>query len=74
MPVWTADLAATQYDASGGDPPTALKIGKPAEGVATVRSERGYSATKYDANPAKRPKPLRRQFGQKYAVKKVRNT
>ena len=44
-----------------------------ANAIATVRSERGYSATKYDASPAKLPKSLRRQFGQKYDGKKVRN-
>ena len=51
----------------------------PAENPATfflitaVRSERGYSATNYDANPAKPQKSLRRQFGEKYDHKKVRN-
>jgi hypothetical protein len=50
-----------------------LKNPKTANAVATLRSERGYSTAKYNASPAKRPKSLRRQFEQKYDVKKVRN-
>lgn len=46
---------------------------KTANAVVSVRSERGYSATKYDASPAKRPKSLRGQFKQKYDERKVRN-
>jgi hypothetical protein len=42
--------------------------------VITLRQERGYSATNYDRSAAKRPKTLRRQFGNFYDVKKVRNT
>jgi len=42
--------------------------------VTTVRAERGYSATNYDASAVKLQKTLRRQFGQKYDEKKVRNT
>ena len=41
--------------------------------VTTVRAERGYSATNYDASAVKLQKTLRRQFGQKYDEKKVRN-
>lgn len=73
MPVWTAHWEATRYDASAVETRDALKIEKPAAAVATVRSERGYLDINYDASPAKRPKPLRCQFGQKYDVKKVRN-
>jgi hypothetical protein len=51
-----------------------LENPKMAIAVVAVRSERGYSATKYDASPANRPKSLRRQFEQKYDVKKVRNS
>jgi hypothetical protein len=46
---------------------------KKANTVATVRSERGYSATNYDASPAKLQKTLPRQIGQKYDAKKIRN-
>ena len=42
--------------------------------VVALQSERGYSATKYDGSEGKPQKPLRRQFEQKYDVKKVRNT
>ena len=73
MPVWKADLVATAYDVSVVENPDALKIAKPANAVATVRSERGYLDTKYDASPAKRQKSLRCQFGEKYDVKEVRN-
>jgi hypothetical protein len=38
-----------------------------------LRSERSYSATNYDGSAAKRPKTLRRQFGNCYDDKKVRN-
>jgi hypothetical protein len=74
MPVWKADLVATAYNVSVVENPDALKIAKPANAVATVRSERGYLDTKYDANPAKRQKSLRCQFGEKYDVKEVRNS
>ena len=47
---------------------------KTAAAVATVRSERGYSETNYDASPVNCPKPLRRQISQKYDQKKVRNS
>jgi len=50
-----------------------LKIPKSACQVVSVRPERGYSATNYDGSPANPSKSLRRQFGQKYDVKKVRN-
>jgi hypothetical protein len=42
--------------------------------VTTLRPERSYSATKYDASPAKTPKIVRRQFGRSYDQKKVRNS
>ena len=74
MPVWKGDLAAIAYDGSAVEDPEALKIAKPANAVATLRSEPGYLSTKYDPSPAKRQNPLRCQFGQKYAVKKVRNS
>jgi hypothetical protein len=64
---------AVAYDASPVQNPHSLKISKSTSRVATVRSERGYPATKYDASPVSRPKTLRRQFGQKYDPKKVRN-
>jgi hypothetical protein len=38
-----------------------------------IRSERGYSATNYDGSAVKRSKTLRRQFGNFYDAKKVRN-
>jgi hypothetical protein len=41
--------------------------------IAGLRSERGYSATNYDASVEKPPKTLRCQFGRFYDVKKVRN-
>ena len=41
--------------------------------ITTIRPERGYSATKYDASVVKLLKTLRRQFGQKYDAKKIRN-
>ena len=41
--------------------------------ITTVRRERGYSATKYDASVVKLLKTLRRQIGQKYDAKKIRN-
>jgi len=47
---------------------------KTTDPVVAVRSERGFSATNYDASVANPKKTLRRQFGQKYDVKKVRNT
>jgi hypothetical protein len=50
-----------------------LENPKTANAVATVRSERGYSATKYDASVVSSPKTLRCQFGEKYDAKKVRN-
>jgi len=53
---------------------TPRKTCKSTSRVATVRSEHGYWATKYDATPVRRSKTLRRQFGQKYDVKKVRNS
>ena len=53
--------------------PNPMGTMKTARRVASVRSERRYSATNYDASPAKRPEPLRGQFGRKYDVKKVRN-
>ena len=60
--------------------PVQCKIPMPMENLKTtdlvvaVRPERGYSATNYDASVANPKKTLRRQFGQKYDVKKVRNT
>jgi len=41
--------------------------------IITVRSERGYSATNYDASAANLQKSLRCQIGLFYDVKKVRN-
>lgn len=46
---------------------------KTANRIASLRSERGYLETKYDASPVKHPKSLRRQIGQMYDGKKVRN-
>ena len=68
------NLAATPYDASAGDQPTSSKIAKATRSAATVRSERGYLDTNYDASPAKRRKSSRCHFGQNYAVNEVRNT
>ena len=42
--------------------------------ITTLRSERGYSATNYDVSVVNPLKTLRRQIGQKYDDKKVRNT
>jgi hypothetical protein len=42
--------------------------------VVRLRPEPGYSSTIYYGSPPARPKSLRRQFGQKYDAKKVRNT
>ena len=75
MAVWKAVAETVTYDGSAvkksGSPLEYLKRANP---IAAVRSERGYSATKYDASPVKRTKSIRRQFGQKYDAKKVRNT
>jgi hypothetical protein len=38
-----------------------------------MRSKHGYSATKYEASPAKTPETWRHQFGLSYDVKKIRN-
>jgi hypothetical protein len=74
MPVWKREGEATPYDASAVKIPKRLEKLKTTYPVVALRPERGYSATKYDANMANPPKTLRRQFGQKYDVKKVRNT
>ncbi len=42
--------------------------------VAMLRWQRGYSATNYDANLVDSPASLRRQFGEKYDQKKIRNS
>ena len=49
------------------------KTSRTLRGVVTLRRHCGYSATIYDLNPVESPKPLRRHFGEKYDVKKVRN-
>jgi hypothetical protein len=41
--------------------------------IIALRPERGYSATNYDGSPARLLETLRRQFEQKYDLKKVRN-
>lgn len=51
-----------------------MKTLKTARRVASVRSERGYSATKYDGSAGKVPETIRRHCGRFYDVKKVRNT
>ena len=61
------------YDASVVKNLPPLQSPKMTASVITVRSERGYSGTYYDASVVKLPKTLRRQFGQKYDAKKVRN-
>jgi hypothetical protein len=53
--------------------PRRLKIQKATSRIATVRPERGYSATNYDASAIRPPKSLRRQIRQKYDERKVRN-
>jgi len=50
-----------------------LETLKTARRVASVRSERGYSATKYDGSAGKVPETIRRHCGRFYDVKKVRN-
>ncbi len=57
----------------GKTPSAGRGLRRRADRVTTLRPERGYSDKNYDASAAKRPKPLRRQFGSSYAVKKVRN-
>jgi hypothetical protein len=42
--------------------------------VVALRSMRGYSDTKPDGNPARSAQPLRRQFGEIYALNLDRNT
>jgi hypothetical protein len=75
MGVWKSLAETMTYDGSAVKKSrNPLKYLKRANTIAAVRSERGYSATKYDASPAKHPKSLRRQFEQKYDGKKVRNT
>jgi hypothetical protein len=73
MPVWKSAAHAVMYDPSAVKHPEPLQTVKTARYVARVRSERGYSATSYDASPVKIAKVLRRQFEQKYDVKQVRN-
>jgi hypothetical protein len=69
MPVGAAGVPSTiSARAKRPGPP------KAASGIATLRSERGYSATNYDASAAQCPKCLRSQIGRKYDVKRVRNS
>ena len=68
------DQKTTAYDASAVKNPESLENQQMPHRVATVRSERGYSATNYDATVVNLPKPSRGQFGQKHDDKKVRNT
>jgi hypothetical protein len=74
MAVWKSVAETATYDGSAikksGSP---LEYLKRTNAIAAIRSERGYSATKYDASPARLPESLRRQFEQKYDGKKVRN-
>jgi len=72
-------IADHSYDASVVRSETRMPPGvdnflEPAPRVATLRPKHGYSATNYDASPAKHPESSRRQFWEKYDVKKVRNT
>ena len=62
------------YGASAVENQNPLQNHKTAKGVTTLQSERGYSVTNYDASVVKRAKTLRRQIGQKYDAKKIRNT
>jgi len=73
MPVWKSVPEAATYDGSAAQNRHSWKTCKSISRVTTVRSEHGYWATKYDASPVSRSKTLRRQFGQKYDAKKVRN-
>ena len=61
------------HDASAVKNPEPLENQQMPHRVATVRSERGYSATNYDATVVNLPKPSRGQFGQNYDDKKVLN-
>jgi hypothetical protein len=73
MAVWKTARQRDSYDASAVVNQNPLQNHKTAKGVTTVRPERGYSVTNYDASVVKRPKTLRRQIGQKYDAKKIRN-
>src|ERR1035441_3412218 len=73
MAVWKTIPQRNSYDASAVKNQNLLQNHKTAKCVTTVRPERGYSATNYDANVVKLLKTLRRQIGQKYDAKKIRN-
>jgi hypothetical protein len=67
------DPKAVAYDGSAVRNPETRPTLKTLRPVITLRSERGYLATKYDAIAVKSPNTLRRQFGRSYDQKKVRN-
>ena len=76
QPAGGATIKSRPYDASPAPIPEKVKKRlcdgsvEISHGNDAVRSERGYSATKYDASPAIHPKSLRRQFEQKHDGKK----
>ena len=74
MAVWKTARQRDSYDASAVVNQNPLQNHKTAKCATTVRSERGYSATNYDVSVVNPLKTLRRQIGQKYDDKKVRNT
>ncbi len=70
MPVWKTAPQRGSYDASAVKNQNPLQNHKMAKGITTVRSERGYLATNYDASAAKLLKTLRCHFGQKSTMGK----
>ena len=73
MAVWKSGSQPAAYDASAVKILPPLQIRKGTAHVITLRWERGYSATNYDACVEMPPKTLRRQISRFYDVKKVRN-
>ena len=80
MPVWSSGknpTASLSYDTNLVESQTRMpgteNFLELACRVATLRLERGYLVKIYDVSSAESTKTLRRQLGEKYDVKKVRN-